>query len=81
MLIYSYGLITKFGRGCFYEFWHPADQERLYAARLTPSEQITALSFWLGADADSISDASLHEVPKILASDHFMWGGADMETV
>jgi hypothetical protein len=84
MLIYSYLVFhtDTFQYGArLAEWWHPRDQDGLYAMALTPSERITGLSFWLGADADSISDASLNEVPATLASDHYMWGGVDMETV
>ena len=66
----------------YMEWWHPADQEELFATPRVPrppSDSIISLAFWLGADADSISDASLHHVPATLATDHYMWGGADME--
>jgi hypothetical protein len=79
MLIYGYIFPPRSNCGQCREWWHPADQEELYAAWLRPSESIQTLAFWLGADADSISDASLQDVPPTLAANHFMWGGIDME--
>jgi hypothetical protein len=61
------------------EYWHPDDQYLLYNGRMRCGEQIRSLAHWLGADADSISDASLNEVPATIATSHFMWGGINME--